>query len=295
VTLDRRREPVWSGGVDWVEHWRRAVDGRREAIDALRQPDPQPGYWDRRAGWFARLNREVDPDADPTVLTLARALRAGTLLDVGAGTGRYALPLAAHAARVTAVEPSAGMRAFLEREARERGLSNVRTVAAPWEDAAVEPHDVVLCAHVLNPIADVVPFIEKLRAYARRSCYIAMRVEQMAPEIDPLWPEVWGVARPPEPTALDLLNLLYAIGIHASMLLVPFTGPGPYDGMEDAVVRARQLLFLPPEPDERDVRIRRFLEDTLITRADGALDWPAPRQAGLVWWETMDSPVPGSG
>ena len=176
------------------------------------------------------------------------------------------------------------MREHLEREAKQRGLGNVVTVASGWEEAEVAPHDVVLCSHVLYPITDVVPFIEKLDARTKRTCVVTIRVDQLAPELSPLWHEVWGEARPPEPGLLDLYNVLFALGVRANVRLAPFVRPGPFEDLGEAIARIRQLLFLPSDDHEHDGRIGRVLEGTLVPRG-GRLTWPATQQAGIVWWE----------
>lgn len=52
-----------------------------------------------------------------------------TVLDVGAGGGQSALPLARVAAQVIGVEPEAAMRALAKRAAAERGVENVTFLA----------------------------------------------------------------------------------------------------------------------------------------------------------------------
>ncbi|GAC1652003.1 MAG: hypothetical protein NVS4B8_27150 [Herpetosiphon sp.] len=56
----------------------------------------------------------------------AELLVGGSVLDVGAGTGRNALPLASIATTVTAVEPSASMRSSLAAEGERRGKAGGR-------------------------------------------------------------------------------------------------------------------------------------------------------------------------
>jgi 16S rRNA G527 N7-methylase RsmG len=63
---------------------------------------------------------------------------ATTLLDVGGGAGRFALPLALRCKHVTVVEPSPSMGETLRHLAAETGIANVTIVARPWEQAEVE-------------------------------------------------------------------------------------------------------------------------------------------------------------
>lgn len=65
------------------------------------------------------------------------------ILDVGAGGGQSAIPLAKDAAQVIGLEPESAMRAVAERAAREQGVKNVSFLAGsadaiPLPDGAVD-------------------------------------------------------------------------------------------------------------------------------------------------------------
>jgi SAM-dependent methyltransferase len=274
---------IRAGGVDWSERWRAMVEAREAAAPA---PSPREGSrWDARAERFARLTRSLDAVADPFVRTLREALRpADTLLDVGAGAGRYCLPLAEAVARVTAVEPSAGMRARLAAEAAARGLHNVDIVASDWEAAAVEPHDVAFVANVLYFVPDAVPFLWKLDHSARRACFILHRVEERTAPLVPLWREIWGQEQPPQPAFLELYNLLFSIGIRPNARLVPRTFTARYDNLDQAVDEARENLAIAPGDHTHDARIRAFLAEVLVEH-DGRLGFPHDAQLAIISWE----------
>lgn len=72
-----------------------------------------------------------------------------TFLDIGAGTGRWSLPAARIAKRVTAVEPSQAMLTHLRQNVFQSGLGNVDLIEARWKDAQVRPHGVALCSQAL--------------------------------------------------------------------------------------------------------------------------------------------------
>lgn len=267
----------------WSRRWRALVEERRSRIEHLLGLGSQEGYWDRRAASFHRMTQAGASPDDAVQGLLRELIGTGTLLDVGAGTGRHALPLASVARHVTAVEPSAAMRSYMQASIREHGIANVSIVPEPWEAASVAPHDVALVAHVLYPIADVVPFLRKVDAASRRACVIVLRVEQVGAGIESLWREIWGVPRPPEPTFLDLYNLLFAMGIRANARIIPF-GPARQGAtLDEALQQIRGLLFLADGDPRLESVVRPRLPDVLVDRGDHWA-WKEQRHAAVVWW-----------
>ncbi len=270
--------------LDWVAHWRQIVDNRRRVVEGLGEANrADEQFWDRRADQFRRISEQHDSGSDVLVGMLTEALGPdGTLLDVGAGAGRYALPLARQARQVTAVEPSAGMRKHLEERVQQAGVSNLQIVASTWEDADVAPHDVVLAAHILYPIADIVPFVRKLAAHARRAWFLTMRVEPMGSELAPLWEQIWATPYPPEPTFLDLYNLLFALGLRANVRLKPFAAGASATSLDEALQQARGRLFLPDGDHQHDEAIRQFLLSNMLEQAD-RWQWPQQRLEAVAY------------
>src|SRR5882762_2533953 len=153
--------------IDWAERWRSIVEDRA----TLAAGHVDHGYWDRRAASYAR---STQTRADEFLQVLEPHLSPRkTLIDVGAGTGRHAIPLAERLEWVTAVEPSEGMRALIPPH------DNMTVVASTWEDATVAAADLVICCHVLYGIDDPVPFIEKMEKSARERVFVMLRQSPM--------------------------------------------------------------------------------------------------------------------
>jgi len=82
------------------------------------------------------------------------------------------------------------MGASLHRLASEAGIENFTLVARQWEEAEVEPADVVLCAHVIYMIADIHPFVRKLVEHARAKVCMPTFMRPPMSRFAPFWPWV---------------------------------------------------------------------------------------------------------
>ncbi|GAB3031954.1 class I SAM-dependent methyltransferase [Natronobiforma cellulositropha] len=151
------------GSLEFADAWRAVVTDDRN-----RWSDPEDDYafWDDHAADY-----EARFVGDPEGLAAIDALVDGTdsVLEIGPGTGRYTRELARRAARVTAVEDAPAMRRELVSNLERAGLrESVTVVPTAWEDADVDPHDVVLAAWSFYRQADVEAALETLLETARK-------------------------------------------------------------------------------------------------------------------------------
>lgn len=277
---------------DPLERWRFLAARREAVIGAIRARQGDPGdYWTARAATMGPT-MHVDPAAVPPPLDrlLPHVDGATSVLDVGAGWGRFAIPLARIARTVTAVEPSAALLTHLRTNAEAAGLAEarLRIVAAAWEEAEVPPADLVLCANVLMPLADAEPFLRKLDAHTLRRGVIILRAVAMDGPLVALWQAIHGVPYPRETDHTDALAALHALGIPARLDIVPSSGPiWAFAEPDDARAFARQRLWLgtPGHDPRADVLLDDWLAATLLHDGDRwRVPAPEPQQA-LLWWE----------
>ena len=149
------------------DRWREQVySGRSERWNAGRDLS----FWEQGAPRYD----QQQPALPQTVAWLRGELAGlGSLLEVGAGTGRLLLPLADVLPRVTALDYSPHMLGQLRAKAPP---AHVRTVCRPLEDVlsdpAFEPHDAVLSAWSLAYQPELAPALRGLRRLARRTLYL---------------------------------------------------------------------------------------------------------------------------
>jgi SAM-dependent methyltransferase len=126
------------------------------------------------------------------------------VLDIGCGSGTFALPFARSSSGVTGIDPSGVMLSRLRSAADQAGMDNIRPLMTTWEDyCPEEPHDLVFSAFCPG-IYDRRTFAKMEQASARSCCYVAGDAGQFR-LLSQLWavmsgerctPEAWDIAYP---------------------------------------------------------------------------------------------------
>jgi SAM-dependent methyltransferase len=202
----------------------RAADRWRDQLEAWAIPQrlldavpDSPYSWTPEL--WSRGSTAEDPD-DPTMRILGRFLGdSGSLLDVGAGTGRISLPFAERGHRVTAVERNSGMAEALRAAAAEMNV-DVALTARAWPEAAeaVGVHDVVVSAHVVYDVAEIGPFLEALHGAAGRAVVLEATPRHPWSRLTPFYERLHGLRRPHGPTIEDLVGVIReTVGVAAAL------------------------------------------------------------------------------
>ena len=224
-----------------VETWGEMVRVEHEQSDRMRGVRPNDHWTD-----YARQFKD-DPhrQGDALVEALRAHLRPeDTLLDVGAGGGRLALPLALSCRSVTAVEPSPSMCAVLRETAGEYGIENVSITDSGWLEASVEPADVVLCSHVVYVVEDIGAFVHKLNRHARRLALCVLFQFPPQTQISGLWEQVHGELRHRLPCLPEFLPVLEELGIRADVTELEAQPARGFDSLEEARQMIQRRLYV---------------------------------------------------
>jgi SAM-dependent methyltransferase len=266
-----------------VEQWKAMIQAEHAQSEALRASAFAGG--DHWRDFAANFRADPHRSGDPLLERLRREISPqDTVIDVGAGGGRMALPLALHCRRVVAVEPSPSMCRVLEEQAHKYGIGNVTLVQASWEEAQVDPADIVLCCHVLYTVQNVEPFLRKLESHARQRVLIVLHQESPQSQTYPLWREIHGRERLSLPSLPQLQEVLRELGIDATVEMLPPQLPRGFDSMDHAARDLSRRLYL-PAGSPQEARLRELLPHRLVER-DGQLyiAGAPPQVPALVWW-----------
>jgi SAM-dependent methyltransferase len=268
--------------------WDRRVEQNRAQVERFRQVPEAVDFYAPVSAHFS-----VDPDRtdDPVVDALrARARPDDTWLDIGAGAGRFALPLARTVHHVLAVEPSAAMLAGLRAGMEAHGIGNVTIIEQRWPPDGPPPGaDVALIAHVGYDVAPIGPFLDAMDAAARRECVAVLMETAPASYADPFWPVIHGQARSPLPALPEMLDLLRARGAVPVVLLLPRQARHWPDD-ETLLTMLRHQLWIEPG-SASDARLVDEVRRRVLRDEEGVSLPSAENRVGVVHWSPPEAPL----
>lgn len=262
--------------------WARRVRDNREQVERIRHGPERADFYAPVSSHFVDDPRRAGDAVLDALLELARPDE--TWLDIGAGAGRYALPLALRVREVLAVDPSPAMLDGLRAAMVEHGIHNVRVQEGRWPDAA-QPDlagDVALIVQVGYDVEGMGAFLDAMEAAARRLCVAVLMDRSPAAAADGFWPPVHGMQRVPLPALPELVALLRARGRQPQVreLRRP---ERRFDSAEETLGYLRRQLWA----EEGTGAEGRLLAEVERRRAAG---WDAlslddgPSRIGLVTW-----------
>jgi 2-polyprenyl-3-methyl-5-hydroxy-6-metoxy-1,4-benzoquinol methylase len=266
-----------------ARRWANMVRAEHEQAERVRQGSAAEDYWKAFSHRFAP--KKGSDDRDPTVdAMLATVGPNDSVLDVGAGGGRIALPLTQKCRWVVAVEPSESMRQQMLKAVEVWRPRKLSIVTEKWEDANVEPADVVICAHVLYTVPEPVAFVRKLADKAKRLVVVVLFERSAASTYFPLWPTVHGQERLSLPCLPDFVALLDEMGIKFTREKLPPREPGGFADADEAVAESMARLFVAPGT-EKAGKLEKVVRESLVPHEGGVrFKWAAAQQPWVVKW-----------
>lgn len=225
--------------------------------------------WDKRAKSFGETHKKsgTDNSKEVTRVLLDKGLiKEQEVLDVGGGTGRYAIPFAVHAKEVTMVDISTQMLEIAKRNAESAGQGNLKYIKLSWDDADLKAlgwekrFDLVFSS--MSPAYRSKEGIEKMSAASRGWCQINQLIE-MTDNITQKLEQDLAVEKKFNPhkdrdAVQGIYNLLWLQGFEPEITYLRETGQQVLS-MEEAVQHYSRRFGKAAELKDAD--LKRLLED----------------------------------
>jgi len=271
--------------IDWNEVWKDLYEknvgsrGRGECAT----------IWESKTKAEEFLTQsEKNPDRIRKVIERIRPGPGSNVLDIGAGPGTLAVPVASRAGQVTAVEPASGMAEVMKEYAVRQGISNLTVIQKRWEDInpATDlkgPYDIVFASHSLG-MPDIRNALRKMNAVASGQVFLFWFggiTTWEKPMVD-LWPELHGKSYVPGPKADVLFNVLWSMGITPDMRSGELDHARLYPDIISALNDLREQFGI-MTPEQESV-LRQYLEKEMIKK-NGQLTLPGKTTGVQFCWE----------
>ena len=252
---------------DAVDRWHSQVRRHHsQSIAAQQNFDPNQDFWEGMAQNFKDAPfRKGDSVIDRLEKEFAECR---TLVDIGGGAGRLALPLSLSRQTVTVVDSSKSMLIELKDSCEEAKIENVSSVFGLWEDAVIDIHEGALCSHVTYGIENIGKFLENVNQYASKRVVIIAFMKSPQAHLESLWREVHEEERVHLPGVPELMDVLWQLGIAPELNIIEHLGPHIYGSEKDAISDLRRRLYV-NQGTRKDEILTRVLKSDLKPTEQG--------------------------
>ena len=271
---------------DWNEIWK-----ERQKLHGLSKHSDDPSHnWNKRENaerYDSTSRSEYDDRVHITIAGL-KITKNSRVLDIGAGPGTLAIPLAPLVKEVTAVEPGSGMISVLNERAMHEGITNITCIQKRWED--IDPasdldglYDVVISSLSLTMV-DIRQALQKMDAASRDSVYLFWFVDMPFWEkmYADLWEPLHGSKYNTGPKADCLFGVLYQMGIYANVDMLPLNKEYRF-ATQDEMITFFKKRFKAKNPVQE--RIVSDYIRPLIRREGNEIVVSGDSTFAKIWWK----------
>ncbi|MDD1755095.1 MAG: class I SAM-dependent methyltransferase [Methanothrix sp.] len=270
------------GIINWNELWKAThVRGFRHHGEDL------TAHWDRKAEAFNKRVMKHKERALEQVAALGLAPNE-TVLDMGSGPGRLAIPIARIAKSVTALDQSEGMLTCLKENMQAEGIGNINCIRKSWQDITpdeIPVHDVVLSSNSLG-VYDLKDALTKMDSLARRAVFIFTFTDGNRDDGFSQFLKGEKHSRDSVQPAgyLMIYNLLAEMGICADVKIYDWESKEHYSSLDEAVASWKEMRDVPPE---KEPKLREFLSARLTKDEQGLCMHRRSKHAMISWQKRL--------
>ena len=261
--------------IDWDQLWK----------DELKRVNVARIDWDERERALEFERQYSRTDYRDKMLDRVQTDPDCSVLDVGCGPGNLAVPLAARARNVTALDKSKEMLRLGKEAAAARQITNINFIQLNWDDVVIwkdiQPHDVVICSRAfsnMNPRESLL----KLHAAAKKTVYLTLSTANDNAKVfyRKFYQEI-GKEYRTGPDYIYGYNLLYQMGIQAHVDFIDYTDSFRYEKAEVAL--QKMSFHLKVETREQKDKLMSFIMRNMEKNNGFKLDLKC--RWALLWWQ----------
>ena len=161
--------------MDWNLLWKQRI----LRYQMTNQGGSPLSHWESRktAIRYLEMANETQQGRIKKILEDLPLTKQSKVLDIGAGPGVLAIPMARFVDHVTALDASPGMVDLLKENAKSSGLDNINCIVGRWEDVDPvsdlwSPYDIVIASLSLMKVFDLSAAVDKMEQVANGHIFL---------------------------------------------------------------------------------------------------------------------------
>lgn len=266
----------------WDETYALALEGK------LQDGDTEDGFWSIQENvdrFVKHLLHKKGGKIEDNIASM-KIPPGSTVLDIGAGPGTLAVPLAKAGCLVTTIEPSIPMGNAMEQYRQYMQAPKIAEIRKRWEDVTPKEaglHDYVIASRSLM-FGNLRENMLKMDAAAKKGVHIYWYLTSKSSSWghDDLWPILHKKPYHSAPNAVVLWNALNQLGIYANIELKAERHGHFYPTVSDMQEDYHGRLMA-TEPWQKEI-VNAYLENK-YEQTDAGFRVPSTSHLAHIWWE----------
>ncbi|MBS4190801.1 class I SAM-dependent methyltransferase [Bacillus sp. FJAT-49705] len=203
-------------------------------------------------------------------------------IEIGPGWGNYTFRLSEDVKSLTLVDGSESVLAYLKQYYDSD--APVQYIHSKWEEAQIEPHDVVIGVNSFYRMYEMNAALKKINKLAKKRAIIGLTTGPIQPHYVILDEQFGYDIKYPRRDYITIMNMLYQLGIYADCELVKLERIYRYDTLEQ-LYEEQSKKILSPQHEMAHVKVS---IDRFITMESGQYVYRYPFYAAIISWEPTD-------
>lgn len=203
-------------------------------------------------------------------------------IEIGPGWGNYTFPLKKDVDKLTLVDGSKSVLNYLQQYFIDD--ESVNYVNAKWEEAVLVPHDIVLGVNCYYRMYEMNNTLLKMNALAKKRAIIGLTTGPIQPHYEVLDNEYGYRIKYPRRDYIQILNMLYQLGIFADCEMLKLERVYRYNN-EEELYEAQSKKIIDEQVDLEDVKASLV---PFIEVKQGKIEYRHTFYAAVISWEPVD-------
>ena len=241
-------------------------------------------FWDeRKVDWYDRALEESG--FSEKILKIINPLlkSSKSIIDIGAGCGPLAIPLAESGFQVTALEPSTAMINKIRQKASSKNLDSIKFIESKFEVSNPGRHDAVVVANVRKIFVNLESFLKTMKKVSPKITILIVGADTKNNKFyfSDLYPILFKKEYPEEDNHLGVFEKLSSLGLNPKSSIIDLNIDQPFLDLEEAVEFWKAYLDI--EDFRHDKTLRSFLGKKLKKRGKWLIA-EVKKKSAVIWW-----------